>query len=315
MIIRLIILLAFIAVPCFAADTYYPTPSHSQIKSWWKAEHGARPDEGWGIRDIKPIRLKSGEQAFVASALFPTRGHCCEAGVLLIRPALQEARQIDSADIDLNPMVSELIDLNGGRVTGVVVLGLMTSAGETAGHNTFVYFDEWNPVILHARRFGGNLYSCGGGDILPSCHGEEVKWVFMDLDGDNITDLIEPIVTKDGREPDHLTWKTKLNAYLIKDKKVVPLSPGLMESDFTESQGKAKSDTNCPADKQGHRSPNINTPEEEQPVDNEVFISKCRSGLDQAVTTARDILSQFGLTAAESGARGVAKPYGTSQHK
>jgi hypothetical protein len=299
MIISLIVLLAFIAVPCFAADTYCPTPSHSQIKKWWKPENGKSPDEEMDIGGVRPVRLKSGEQAFVADVGFPTRGRCCEGGMLLVRPDLQEARQIDSQGIDLHPRVSEVMDLEGSRFAGLVISGSMTSAGEAAGHNTFVYFDEWNPVILHTRRFGSNLGSCGGTDTSPPCHSEEVKWVFVDLDGDYIKDLVELIVYKDGEEPDQLIWKTKVNAYLIKDKQFVPVSPGLIQSSPTKLEGQSKFDANGPSSMQDHKSQSINAPENEQPVDGGAIMAKCQSRLDQAAATVRDILSQFGLTASE----------------
>lgn len=70
MIIRLIVLLAFIAVPCFPTDTHYPTPSHSQInqiKSWWKPENRKSSDEEFDIGHVYPVRLKSGERAYMAS--------------------------------------------------------------------------------------------------------------------------------------------------------------------------------------------------------------------------------------------------------
>ncbi len=123
MIGRLIILLAFIAVPCFAADKHDPTPSHDQIKAWWKPEKrkeqaktlsgiSVDPDEDMGIDDVRPVRLKGGERAFVASVFFPTRGRCCNQGLLLVRPDLQETRQTHSLS-----RFDEIIDLDHDGLT------------------------------------------------------------------------------------------------------------------------------------------------------------------------------------------------------
>ncbi len=300
MIIRLIVVLAFITVPCFATDTYYPTPSHSQIsqiKKWWKPEYGMNPDEEFGIGHVYPVRLKSGERAFVASVDFPPRGRFCSVEILLVRPDLQEARQIDPHHILVSPRIREVVDLDGGRISGVVVSGLMTSAGSTAGRNTLLYFDEWQPVVLHSRAFESG--DCGRALTGRSCHDEEVKWFFRDLDGDGTKDLVELILCGNAEEPDQMTYKVRVNIYLIKDTQLVPAPPGLIQTNFTESQRKAESAGSGSTDMQDHKSQNTNTRENEQLADNEVFISKCRSGLDQAVTAARDILSQFGLTSAD----------------
>jgi hypothetical protein len=100
---------------------------------------------------------------------------------------------------------------------------------------------------------------------------------------------------------------------LIKDMQLVPAPPGLIQTNSKGSQGQTKSDYTGSADMQGRKSQSIKASENEQPADDEVFISKCRSGLDQAVTTARQILSQFGWTAAESDAEGVREACGTGQ--
>ena len=79
----------------------------------------------------------------------------------------------------------------------------------------------------------------------------------------------------------------------------MPALPGLIQTNFTESQGQSKTNGDAASGEQSDKSQSINARENEQPMDNEILISKCRSGLDQAVTTARDILSQFGLTGAD----------------
>jgi nitrous oxide reductase accessory protein NosL len=87
MIGTLIILLVFLAVPCLGAETNHTTQTMDQTQQWWKPEQRKEeakafwgieidPHEDMGIGDAVPVRLKSGEQAFVASVSFPTRGIC-----------------------------------------------------------------------------------------------------------------------------------------------------------------------------------------------------------------------------------------------
>jgi hypothetical protein len=275
MIGRLLVLLAFVAAPCFAADKHYPTPSHDQIKAWWKPEKREDPAKEWDvkrtdpaealeIKDVKPVRLKSGEQAFVASVRFPSRSRTSGWGILLVRPALQEARQTHSI-----ASVSKVIYLFDDHISGVAITSSFTGQGYTSGYHAFLHFDDWQPVVIFDRGFGDNLSICGSEGTGHHCHSEEVTWFFTDLDGDHTEDLVELIVYKDGEEPDQLTWRTKVNAYLIKGKKFVPVSPGLIPSNLQESEGKPGSTESDPTDANGQKSPNKGVPEIEQPADQE----------------------------------------------
>jgi hypothetical protein len=229
MISRLIVLFLLLAVACLAVPTDDSVPSNSQIEKWWKLENRERPDEELEINDVQPVRMKSGEKAFVASVHFPTRNHCCGYGILLVRPSLQEARQTHEL-----MSVSKVIDLDYDRIDEVVMGGGFTGQGQHAESKAIVYFDGWDPVVLYERGFGDNLGACGRSDYERSCYSEEVTWVFTDLDGDHIRDLVELIVYREGKEPEQLSWTTKVNGYLFKDKKFVPASPTLTEPDRSE---------------------------------------------------------------------------------
>jgi hypothetical protein len=45
MMIRFVLLLAFIAVPCIGAAANDPIPSDEQIEEWWKPKNREHPDE------------------------------------------------------------------------------------------------------------------------------------------------------------------------------------------------------------------------------------------------------------------------------
>jgi hypothetical protein len=293
MIISLIVLLAFITVPCFAADRYYPTPSDSQIKSWWGPEDGQSAHEELEIKDVHRVRLKSGENAFVASVSFPRRARCCSHGILLVRPALQEARQTHSLR-----RVTEVIYLIDAQISAVAISGSFMGQGQLSGHNAILFFDEWQPIEIFGREFGNNLGDiCGKTGSGRRCYSEEVKWLFTDIDGDGTKDLVELIFYKEGEDRDQLSWTTKVNAYLIKNKKLVPVPPRLIQSNLTESQAQEKSSADVSIDMQNHQNESSTPRKNEDSMDDDAIIRKFRSGLDRTVTNAREILSQFGFTA------------------
>jgi hypothetical protein len=218
----------FVPARRFAADNHSPTPTHDQIKAWWKPEQRKEeakafwgieidPHEDMGIGDAVPVRLKSGEQAFVASVSFPTRGRCCDQGLLLVRPTLHEARQTHTLS-----RVDEIIDLDQTGIDEVVMSGGFTGQGVTEVQKVIFYFDGWEPITLHSRLYvEDDLGSGCGVEVGRRCHREEVKWTFVDVDGDGKKDLVELIECGDGDEPDALTFATKVNVYLFKDKKFV----------------------------------------------------------------------------------------------
>jgi hypothetical protein len=83
---------------------------------------------------------------------------------------------------------------------------------------------------------------CGRSESGRPCSSKEVKWFFTDLDGDGAEDLVELIIYRHGEERDQLHWKTQVNSYLLKDKKMVSVSPGLLNPQSSESRGRIRRD-------------------------------------------------------------------------
>ncbi len=212
MIIGLIAIWLLLVVPCFAADTHYPIPADEQIKSWWKSH------EQFRILKIYSLRLQSGEQGFLALIELPMRARCNSQGILLVRPALQEARQICP-----DCFVDKVTVLNHEEIDYVVQEDGCIAQGYTVGGNGLFYFDGWNPVMLHAIDFEEDSL-CGelGSDPERPCHSESVTWVFTDR-GDS-TELVESIIYRDAQGPDEAHSSEKVNTYLIQHKQVVPVS-------------------------------------------------------------------------------------------
>lgn len=63
-------------------------PDAELVKIW------LHMDEDFTIENMLPITLIGGEQAYFAHTFFPNRGHCCEDVTVLVRPELEEAREI-----------------------------------------------------------------------------------------------------------------------------------------------------------------------------------------------------------------------------
>ncbi len=248
MVIRLVILLAFIAFPCFAGETDFPTPTKEQIETWWKPENKEKPDEEFHISDMKPVRLKSGEKAFVASVWFPTRGHCCDYGIMLIRPALQEAKLTEDG-----VQVERVMDIGSHGFDEVVIDRLCLEHGYLTGLKIILYFDGWNPVVVHSAEYEDNSgYGCGGDSGRP-CHSVSVEWTFSDLQGDGKLCLVERIQYDDDEEDGESAWVTKISVYKFVDLKFVIVPPNQLRPEATEPEPQQKTvdekSTSVPSDK------------------------------------------------------------------
>ena len=308
MTIRLMAVLIFLALPCFAASGNHGLPSSSEIRKWWNPQEKKRPDEPLEVRDLRAIRLKSGEAAFVASVAYPERARCCAWGILLVRPNLHEAREVGSLC-----KVTRVLDLDHDGISEVVTTGSFLGQGATSGQHRLLNFDGWKPVVLYEKDFGDVLGGCGMEVIGHRCTSKEVTWFFTDLDGDWDEDLVELIVFKEGKESDELKWTSRVRAYKLTGKELVPTQPDLKLSDMLQSKSDADARPGNSADEREDacRKPRRHSdkkagelPEPErsgdetetcEPKPPAPFISELPSAIDQAATTVRDILSQFGL--------------------
>ncbi len=232
----LVVVLAFVAHPFLSAGADASAPSSAKIKQWlsyakvldrgilWQANRAQSPEE-IDISKVQRIRLKDNEEAFLALVYFPNRGRCCSSGILLVRPGLEEARQVYQ---DNTIEIDEVIDVDRDGIEEVVMTQSMLAQGVNAGAKTILRFDGWSPVALHRIGFEDNTGACGSElafAIKHPCHIVEVKWTFVDVNGDGTQDLVECIKSEDGPEPDQLRQTTKVNVYLFRGTEFVPVSP------------------------------------------------------------------------------------------
>jgi hypothetical protein len=229
MIRTLIPLLAMIILPYAACSRDVYIPGDAQINEWWHDSNRKKPGEKFDLIEIARIGLKSGETAFLASVWFPERGRSMSRGSLLIRPALKETRDTETGSITF-----KVYDLDRDGISEIsMFVGGMFMHGCKPGHKAIYQFDGWHPVLLHKRWFDDNLGDCGtdsGRDKPLDCFIIEVDWVFKDLDGDGIADLLEFISESEGVDSDKMTESIAVHRFLFKNKQFILTSPEKIES-------------------------------------------------------------------------------------
>jgi hypothetical protein len=197
-------------------------PSDEQIKRWWLPARTWQECEMLDIIKVEPVVLESREKAFLCSVGFPDRPRLFLSGALLVRPELEEAREIPEIWRDF-----EVYDFDRDGISEIFTWGYSLGTGYIGGWKSILHFDGWVPVILHKQEFGDDLNSCGKEVIGRSCHSKEVYWSFTDLDGDGNIDLVETLIYKEGEEPEQLKWRSEVHAFLLKDKKFIAVTPDL----------------------------------------------------------------------------------------
>jgi hypothetical protein len=210
-------------------DSPWNRPTLEQIYEWWKPENRQWPDEQIEVVKIEPISLTEGENAFVAEVVFPKRGRNFAGGCLLIRPQLQEAREIEELGKKFGHFGYYM-----NRASCIWTETVASGQCTTHRHKRALYLDGWKAVVLHERKFGDNLGCCPedirdqdetAGLVGDICFDEEVAWTFTDLDNDTQDDLVELVIQKKGPGYKKLGWAAKVNWYLIKNGKFVPTGP------------------------------------------------------------------------------------------
>ncbi len=198
-------------------------PSRAEIAEWWKAGRTATPDEPIEVTgSLNGVVLTGKEEAIVVHVTFPKRGINSYDGVLLVRPKLKEAREVEMAK-DFGVFGSYHLPDEPSVISAT---GWSSGGGHVSGEKRAIIFDGWDQVILHSRRFGDNLGDCG---IYCACVVQQVEWIFSDLNGDEKVDLIEVVIQRFGGQK-RTRWVTTMNTFLRKGNRYVA-SPPTMQID------------------------------------------------------------------------------------
>lgn len=182
--------LTFLLLLFFSFHTLADSPPTPElIKQWW-AKHSTE------LLDVTEapleVRLRSKEPAYLLEVDFAQRGRNFAARSVLIRPLLQEVREVSSPVSRSNVVY----DLDQDGVSEVVSTEVGSGQGYTDGSLTIIQFDEWTPVTLFQRDFAN--YNAWGEDDYRF-YDKSVDWQFVDLDKDGKLDLVEVTTYQNGR--------------------------------------------------------------------------------------------------------------------
>jgi hypothetical protein len=204
--IILFVVLSYLCISTAQADS--PKPSREMIQAWWKSNS----DEEMRIEgDILEIHLRDKAIAYLAQASFNNRGRNDTWHAILIRPELEEVREVDEpvrSDI-------EVYDLDHDGVSEVVAVTLGSGQGTTVGKKSIVQFDGWTPIVLYKADFEDNEGAYGTKNI--RYFSRDISWRFVDLDKDGRSDLAEEITTKQGRNHKNPIITRITHKFMFKD--------------------------------------------------------------------------------------------------
>jgi hypothetical protein len=198
-------------------------PSHEQVQAWW----GTASSEDMRIEgEVLEIHLRSQELAYIAEAAFYQRGRNDTHHTVLIRPKLQQVRELA---FPVGGSVS-VQDADGDGVSELITIASGSGQGTTVRIESIVQVDGWKPVLLHQVRTGDNLGMCGS----VKCKATEVEWRFERLQGQNKAVLVETISTSTGRTPEHMTTTKVVVQYLLSGGHITRANPSIERASSSE---------------------------------------------------------------------------------
>lgn len=198
--LQLLLLVGSIAPSVDAlADT---RPSDQTVLAWLGSTEQVRLGQG------KPIWLASGERAILMPAAFLDRGRNFSRGIILVRPKLRSAQEIEGISGDQFDTVRS----KGGGPSLVAMDESASGQGTIEGRMMLYTFDGWHPTTLLKTEYNSNLGYCGPPTQF-SCESTEVRWRFSDKNGTGVPDIVETKVVASGPDPDRLVRKKMVTKY------------------------------------------------------------------------------------------------------
>lgn len=162
-----------LSLPVLAATA----PSASQITAWAPAEV---QQMGVQVENVVPVALPNREQAYLASVSYENAGRNFQAGYLLVRPALKQARALEGFGGQYNKI--RLLDDYGSSQSVVIIGGAGSGQGTSAGSYSLVAFEGWEPRTLYSAGEQDNSGNCGP-EVQRECAGNRVFLNVFSVDG------------------------------------------------------------------------------------------------------------------------------------
>ena len=181
-------------------------------------------NDGVSITDIAHITLSKKEPALLATASFENRGRNFSQSSILVRPQLEQAREVEGVStlLYVNEDQNGVYDMNEDGVSEVVLESVSSGQGGMAAYRSLVYFDGWKQIILHDVYYYDYAGSCAGvNGKSMECFINDVTWNFDYLFGEKRS-MIEML-----RFLNEDKWMIKVNVFALKNNKMVLVSPTL----------------------------------------------------------------------------------------
>lgn len=153
-----------LSLPAIAATP----PSAKQITAWAPADV---QEMGVQVENVVPVALPNSEQAYLASVSYENAGRNFQAGYLLVRPALKQARTVEGFGGQYNKI--RLLDDYGSSQSVVIIGGAGSGQGSSAGSYALVAFEGWEPRTLYSAEEQDNTGNCGP-EVQRECAGNRV---------------------------------------------------------------------------------------------------------------------------------------------
>jgi hypothetical protein len=184
-------------------------PTQQQVQDWWRAKSSeALTIEG----PLQEVHLMDKEVAYIAPVGFYERGRNFIWHSVLVRPVLQEVRELPE------PIGSKVSvqDIDGDGVSEVISEAVASGQGDTDRVHALFRLDGFKPVVLHVAVDGDNLGNCEGemAAIARGCRKVDVNWRF-EPSADHGVLLVESVVTSSGLHPDHLKSQRQVRRYFL----------------------------------------------------------------------------------------------------
>lgn len=175
----------------FTAQAQTP-PTKEQILEWWVPTYSNEIFSFYDEVNLIEVRLRNQEVAYICEVTFP-RGRNFMFRSILIRPTIKETREI----LEYIYTVDHVYDLDQNGVSEIVGRAFGSGQGVTAGAQSIVQFDGWEPIVLYKSSYTENGNAWGENDY--RYYAKKLDWKFVDLNGDGIIDLDETITYEEGR--------------------------------------------------------------------------------------------------------------------
>jgi hypothetical protein len=170
-----------------------------------------RPVYSFNSNEAIEVKLKDFETGYLLEAAGPG-GRNDFLRVLLLRPQREEVCEIENPRIK---SVLSVLDLDNNGISEIVAEGVDSGQGSEHGARYIMQLDGCTPVVLRSVVFEDNEGAYGRES--NRYYRKDVKWSFVDIDGDGTLDLKETRIVHEGRNGRPPIVTKGLYRYLYKE--------------------------------------------------------------------------------------------------